>query len=198
MLCEFGAAENLLETADKSGNTPLLTAVKHDQTQIVTVLVQFSCNLFARNLRGDTVLHTAALHNSQAVIPILASFITEEMFALRNRDGMTAQDIATSLQNISFARSLQVILRNMTVKNALSEREIAYPTSRPHHLLSRSNFRHSRQRSDLYGQEDADGPESAHKSEIISQTELMMAARRSDIQTQRPSFAQVQARERKA
>lgn len=64
MLCEFGSFESLLETADSSGNTPILTSVKYRMTDIVKLLIQFNCNLFQRNLRGDSILHVAALNNS--------------------------------------------------------------------------------------------------------------------------------------
>lgn len=39
MLCEFGAFHNLLEKADHMGHTPLLTAVKYNQAEMVKVLI---------------------------------------------------------------------------------------------------------------------------------------------------------------
>lgn len=98
-------------------------------TDIVKLLIQFSCNLFQRNHRGDSILHVAALNNSQEVLPVLASFITEELFTLQNRDAMSAMDVATSLQNFDFVRTLEVIRRNLTVQNALAEREAYHPSS---------------------------------------------------------------------
>lgn len=38
-LAEFGAFENLLETKDKSGNSPLLTAVRHNRAESIKVLL---------------------------------------------------------------------------------------------------------------------------------------------------------------
>ena len=76
------------------------------------------------------MLHVAALNDSKASIEILASFVTYELFELRNREGMTALDVATSLQNISFVKALEVIRRNLTMSNALSERNMLYPQPR--------------------------------------------------------------------
>ena len=39
ILCEFGSFENLIEKADNSGNTPLFTAVKYNQDEILKVLI---------------------------------------------------------------------------------------------------------------------------------------------------------------
>ena len=103
MLCEFGSFENLLERADHSGNTPLLIAIKYNQEEILKVLIQFNSNVFHRNVKGDTCLHVAASHGSHEVLPVLASFITEELFEVRNSQHMTAFDVSTSLQNFDFA-----------------------------------------------------------------------------------------------
>ena len=127
MLCEFGSFENLIEKTDHTGTTALLTAVKYNQAELVKILVQFNCNVFHRNSRGDTCLHMAALHSSLGVLPVLASFITEEMFTVLNRDGMSSIDVATSLRNFDFVRSLEVIKRNITVQHALTERDVQYP-----------------------------------------------------------------------
>ena len=105
----------MVERSDNSGNTPLLTAVRHNQVQIVQTLVQFNANCFHRNKNGDTCLHVAAQHDSNEVLPTLASFITEEMFEVRNLERMTAFDVAASEHNYSFLRSLEVLKRNMTV-----------------------------------------------------------------------------------
>ena len=99
MLCEFGSFENLIEGQDKSGNTPLFAAVKHNQDEAIKILIQFNCNLFHRNIRGDTCLHIAAIGNAQECLVILASFVSDQLFETRNNDGMTALDIAESLQN---------------------------------------------------------------------------------------------------
>ena len=69
---------------------------------MLRVLIQYNCNVFHRNSKGDTCLHTAALHSSHEVLPVLASFVTEELFEVRNRDHMTASDIAISFQNDDF------------------------------------------------------------------------------------------------
>jgi hypothetical protein len=39
MLCEFGEFENLLEKCDKSGNTPLFSAVKYNKEEVLKVLI---------------------------------------------------------------------------------------------------------------------------------------------------------------
>ena len=69
---------------------------------MIEILLQFGCNCFHRNAKGDSVLHVAAINNSKASLDILASFVSEELYELRNRDGMTALDVATALRNVSF------------------------------------------------------------------------------------------------
>ena len=115
MLCEFGSFENLIERADASGNTPLFAAIKYNQEEILKILIQFNCNMFHRNARGDTCIHVAALYSSHEALPVIAAFVTEELFDVRNGEVMTALDIATSMQNYDFIKSLEVIKRNITV-----------------------------------------------------------------------------------
>lgn len=86
MICEFGSFENLLERPDNTGNTPLFSAVKHNQPEMLKVLIQYGCNVFHRNGKGDTCLHVAAIYNAHQVLPVLASFVTEELFQVRNRE----------------------------------------------------------------------------------------------------------------
>ena len=126
MLCEFGSFENLLEKPDNTGNTPLFSAVKYGQAEALKILIEYNCNIFHRNAKGDTCLHEAALHGSQEVLPILASFVTEELFEVRNRDYMTAADIAASIHSIDFLNSLEVVKRNITVQHALADRDSGY------------------------------------------------------------------------
>ena len=115
MLCEFGQFENLLETPDNAGNTPLLACVKHNRPESVMTLLQYNCNVFHRNLKGDTCLHLVALNGSIATLPVIGSFLTEEIFQVRNRDGMTALEVARSLQDYEIVKEIEVIKRNITV-----------------------------------------------------------------------------------
>ena len=123
MLCEFGSFENLVEGQDKSGNTPLFAAVRHDQEETLKVLLQYNCNLFYRNSRGDSCLHIAAANNAQQSLVVLASFVSEQLFAAKNRDGMTALDIAESLRYKGCAQTLTVLQRNVVFRNAISQRD---------------------------------------------------------------------------
>lgn len=64
MLCEFGIQQNIIEAMDHQGNTALFSSVRYNQESTLKVLMQFNCNMFHRNAKGDTCLHYAALHNA--------------------------------------------------------------------------------------------------------------------------------------
>ena len=36
------------------------------------------------------------MHGSEGVLPVLAAFMTEDLFELKNKDGMRALDVATA------------------------------------------------------------------------------------------------------
>ena len=113
ILCELGSFENLIEGQDHTGNTPLFVAVKYNQLETLKILIEFNCNLFHRNARGDNCLHIAAMHNSQESLVILANFVREQLFDSKNREGMTPIEIAESLQNSGCAHTLAALKRNV-------------------------------------------------------------------------------------
>ena len=56
---------------DKNGNTPLYTAVAHDQKEIIDFLLQQSVNMHAKNEHGNTCLHKAMMVGNIQVIKLL-------------------------------------------------------------------------------------------------------------------------------
>ena len=55
------------------------------------------------------------MHGSEATLPVLAAFLTEDLFELRNKDGMRALDVATAYKNVKLVKALEVLRRNLTV-----------------------------------------------------------------------------------
>lgn len=129
-------------------------------------------------------MHVAALNDSKASLDILASFVTEELFDLRNKDGMMALDVATSLKNVEFVRALEAVRRNLTVSNALSERDMMYPKARTQRRLTYNG-------SSEDSEDEKLGPDAHYKADMIAKTERMMASRGPEIAVSRPSLRQL-------
>ena len=80
ILCEFGSIDNLLESSDKDGNTPLFLAIKFNQTECVKVLISYNVNFFHKNKKGDSCLHMACQHNAQECLITLSNYVGDQMF----------------------------------------------------------------------------------------------------------------------
>ena len=89
--------QNIIEAQDYQGNTALFSCVRYNQESSLRVLLQFNCNLFHRNRKGDTILHYAARYNATDCLATLSGFVGEQLFAAQNKDGILAIEIAHQL-----------------------------------------------------------------------------------------------------
>lgn len=62
---------------------------------------------------------------------VLASFVGEKLFSMRNREGLRPIDIADQLRNDECVRTLQTLERNVIYQNAIMNREIKYGYKEP-------------------------------------------------------------------
>lgn len=127
LICEFGKVDNLIERSDKHGCTPLFTAIRYNQANCVTLLLQYNCNIFHRNKKGDTCLHYAALYNAADCLSALGSFCSEQLIKTRNKEGMRAFEVAQQMKHFACQNALHLLERNILYQNALLLRDKGMP-----------------------------------------------------------------------
>jgi ankyrin repeat protein len=70
----FEEKVDLIEMADRHGNTPMFVAVRVNDTDCLKLLISFKCNFFHVKRNGNTILHECAINNSIESMIILASY----------------------------------------------------------------------------------------------------------------------------
>lgn len=131
MICQFSTLfqeepktfVNLLELADRHGNTPLFTAIKVNSVNCLKILVSYKVNFFHRKKNGNTCLHECAQNNAIDCLIVLTSYCGHELFSFVNREGNRAIDIAFRKNYSEVLLCLQKLERNIMYQDALLERD---------------------------------------------------------------------------
>jgi len=106
-----------VDLVDNEGNTALMIAGMQNKRLVASMLLWGGCDRKLVNAKGNTALHEAAAAGAQDVAWLIVENGGEDTVAIKNKEGQTPLDLASSSGNQELIEMLEKSFEEVT-KNA--------------------------------------------------------------------------------